>query len=147
MAVKNRKMRKKRGSRTMGRGSHKKARGSGNRGGKGMAGLHKGKWTWVIKYAPDHFGRRGFKLPEEVRQSFATINVGELDELAEELLAKGIARQEKDRIEVDVSRLGVEKVLGSGKVTRALVVRAKKFSSKAVEKITQAGGEAVVLQE
>ncbi len=145
MAIKNRKMRKKRGSRTMGRGSHKKARGSGNRGGKGMAGTHKGKWTWVIKYAPGYFGRRGFKLPEEVRRSYTTINVGELDEIAEELVTKGVAEKVEDRIEVDVSKLGVQKVLGAGKVSHALVVKAEKFSAKAVEKITQAGGEAVVL--
>ena len=146
MALKNRKIRKKRGSRTVGRGSHKKARGSGNRGGTGMAGTHKGKWTWVIKYAPDHFGRRGFDLPPEVKDVYESINVGELDEIAEELVARGIAKKAKGRIEVDVTRLGAEKVLGTGRVTRALVVRAKRFSSRAVEKITEAGGEAIVVE-
>jgi|Deesub1362A_J573_1020465.scaffolds.fasta_scaffold01089_20 large subunit ribosomal protein L15 len=146
MALKNRKIRKKRGSRTVGRGSHKKARGSGNRGGTGMAGTHKGKWTWVIKYAPDYFGRRGFDVPEEVKDVYETINVGELDEIAEELVAKGIAREVDGKIEVDVTQLGVEKVLGTGKVTHALVVRARRFSSRAIEKITEAGGEAIVLE-
>jgi len=147
MAIKNRKMRKKRGSRTMGRGSHKKARGAGNRGGTGNAGLHKGKWTWVIKYAPDHFGRRGFDLPREVKDIYDTINVGELDEMADELVARGIATEVEGRIEVDVTKLGVEKVLGSGKVTRALVVKARRFSSKAMEKLAEAGGEAILLGE
>jgi len=146
VALKNRKIRKKRGSRTCGRGSHKKARGSGNRGGTGMAGTHKGKWTWVIKYAPDYFGRRGFDVPEEVKDVYETINIGELDEIAEELVAKGIAREVDGRIEVDVTALNVEKVLGAGKVTRALVVKAPRFSSLAVKKITEAGGEAIVLE-
>jgi large subunit ribosomal protein L15 len=111
-----------------------------------MAGTHKGKWTWVIKYAPDYFGRRGFDVPEEVKDVYETINIGELDEIAEELVAKGIAREVDGRIEVDVTALNVEKVLGAGKVTRALVVKAPRFSSLAVKKITEAGGEAIVLE-
>ena len=145
MALKNRKIRKKRGSRTCGRGSHKKARGAGNRGGTGMAGGLKGKWTWIIKYAPGYFGRRGFDLPPEVKHVYDTINVGELDELVDELLARGIAREVDGKIEVDVTKLNVEKVLGTGRVTRALLVKAPRFSSLAVKKITEAGGEAIVL--
>ncbi len=37
------------------------------------------------------------------------------------------------------------KVLGNGELTKALTVRAQKFSKSAVEKITAAGGSVVVL--
>src|SRR6266571_3554388 len=49
--------RKLRGSRTHGRGK-KHGRGAGGRGGTGMAGLHKHKFKWMIKYDPEHFGPR-----------------------------------------------------------------------------------------
>ncbi len=146
MAHKHRKIRKKIGHRTCGRGSHKKNRGAGNRGGTGMAGTHKGKYTWVVKNAPRYFGRYGFKLPEEVKDIYRSINIGELDEIASELLAEGIAREGSEGLEIDITALGCEKVLGRGKVTRALVVKAPRFSESAVKKIEEAGGKAVVLE-
>ena len=57
MIRKKKKVKKIRGSRTCGEGSHKKRRGAGNKGGRGMAGGHKHKWTWIIKYMPDYFGK------------------------------------------------------------------------------------------
>ena len=40
------------GDRLFGKGDRKNARGSGNRGGRGAAGLCKHKYTWTAKYAP-----------------------------------------------------------------------------------------------
>ncbi|GCC11383.1 50S ribosomal protein L15P [archaeon] len=146
MALKYRKLRRKAGYRSCGRGSHKKNRGAGNRGGKGMAGTHKGKYTWVVKYAPNYFGRHGFKLPEGIRNIYKSINIGELDEIASELLAEGISKVSDDGIEIDITVLGCKKVLGKGKVTRNLVIKAPIFSRTAVEKIEKAGGKAVILE-
>ncbi|MDI6655349.1 MAG: uL15 family ribosomal protein [Candidatus Hydrothermarchaeota archaeon] len=141
MATKHRKIRKKRGSRSCGGGSHKKRRGAGHRGGRGAAGTHKGKWTWVIKYDPEHFGDRGFKLPQLVKHEYAAINVGELDELAER-----IAEKEKRKLIIDVTKLNCEKVLGKGKISKPLVVKALSFSKSALKKIESSGGEAVLLK-
>lgn len=141
MATKHRKIRKKRGSRSCGGGSHKKRRGAGHRGGRGAAGMHKGKWTWVIKYDPGHFGDRGFKLPQAVKHERAAINVGELDELAEK-----IAEKEKGKLIIDVTTLNCEKVLGKGRVSKPLVVKAFGFSKSAIKKIESSGGEAVPLK-
>lgn len=91
MARKDRKIHKKRGSRTSGHGHHNKNRGAGNRGGVGMAGTHKGKWTWIVKYKPDHFGRRGFVIPREAKNVYASINVGTIDEFLPQLIEEGIA--------------------------------------------------------
>ncbi|MEM4427493.1 MAG: 50S ribosomal protein L15, partial [Zestosphaera sp.] len=41
-----------RGSRTHGYGRVGQHRKAGSRGGRGAAGLHKHKWTWVVKYHP-----------------------------------------------------------------------------------------------
>jgi large subunit ribosomal protein L15 len=144
MAQKSRKIRRMRGTRTCGGGSHKKSRGAGNRGGKGMAGTHKGKWTWVIKYDPGHFGRRGFDVPKAVKNTYSSINVGELDQMAETLLEKKLAVKEKGALAIDVGALGFEKVLGRGKVTKALVVKAGSFSESAQRKLEDHGGKAVI---
>ncbi len=146
MARKHRKYRKKLGQRTCGKGSHKKNRGSGNRGGTGRAGGWKSKWTYVVKYEPDRFGRHGFKLPDEVKNVYSSINIGEIDERIDELLEKGIAKEVEEGIEVDVSAMGFDKVLGGGKVTRALIVKAGMFSESAVRKIEESGGKAVVIE-
>ena len=58
---------KYRGSRTHGRGK-KAGRGAGLKGGKGNAGLHKHRFTYMIKYMPNHFGRRGFVPPGKRRE-------------------------------------------------------------------------------
>ncbi len=142
MARADRKIRKKRGSRTCGKGSHKKHRGAGSRGGKGMAGTHKHKMTWVIKHDPRHFGRYGFKLPPEVKSKVKTVNVGELEDLAK---AHGVKKGKK--IILDLASLGYDKVLGKGMVTKALVVKAQKFTEKALKKIESAGGKAESLLE
>jgi large subunit ribosomal protein L15 len=140
------KVRKFRGHRSYGYGSHKKARGGGNRGGRGMAGRHKHKWSYVVKYEPDYFGKRGFKIPQAIQKDIKAINLKELDERAEQLLEEKIAVKEDDKIKINVLKLGCEKVLGSGKLSRPLIVEAKYFSEQAVKKLEKSGGKAVKVE-
>ncbi|MEE8168030.1 MAG: uL15 family ribosomal protein [Candidatus Hydrothermarchaeales archaeon] len=151
MARKNRKIRKQRGSRSCGEGSNKRHRGAGNRGGVGMAGTHKSKWTWVIKHAPDHFGRSGFKIPSKAKHVLNAINLWQIEEIAnkaevmgEEKEALGIGR-EGGKLVIDVTEFDYDKVLGKGTITRPLVVKAGSFSKIAEEKIKGAGGNAIVI--
>ncbi len=147
MARKNRKIHKKRGSRTSGHGHHNKNRGSGNRGGVGKAGGHKGKWSWVIKNYPDYFGRHGFDLPVESKNVYRSINIGTLDEALDELLKDGVAVKKGKGFEVDLTKTGYSKVLGSGQISKSLTIRAGAFSSRAVEKIEKAGGKVILALE
>ena len=145
MARNDRKVRKKAGSRTCGHGSHKKNRGAGNRGGRGRAGSYKGKWTYIAAYEDNYFGRpKGFKVP--TKESYVAINVGDLDEMAGKLLKDGIAKKKGGKIEIDVAKLDIKKVLGRGKVTRPLRVKAAVFSDSAKKKLADAEGEAVPLE-
>lgn len=145
MAHKSRKIRKKRGTRTCGAGHHNKNRGAGNKGGRGMAGGHKGKWTWIIKYKPNHFGRSGFDVPKAVKNEYNSINIGDIDENIDRLVKEGLAKKAKGKISIDVTNLDCEKVLGRGKVSNALSVRAHSFSESAVKKIEASGGEAITI--
>ena len=143
MIRKKKKVKKMRGSRTCGYGSHKKHRGAGNKGGRGMAGSSDHKWTWIIKYKPGYFGKYGFSRHPSLIKDLETINVGEL----EEIVLKNPDKFEKEdgKYVVDVIELGYEKVLGKGKVTVPMIVKAVEISEKAREKIEAAGGEVVEL--
>lgn len=140
---KRKKVRTQRGTRTYGRGCAKRGRGSGERGGTGLSGGHKQKWSYVLKHMPNHFGKHGFKRPPAVQREVRAINVGELDERLEELLRLGMAKQEGEKFVIDVGKFGFDKVLGGGQVTRPLEVMAKEFVDSAKRKLEEAGGRAI----
>lgn len=140
---KKKKVRKFRGKRSYGYGSHKKHRGGGSRGGRGKAGLHKHKWSYTVKYAPEHFGKRGFKRPKGIVKRVESINLKELDQIAESLIEQKLAEKEGDKIKINVSNLGFQKVLGSGKLTKPLIIEAKYFSKLAIKKLEKSNGQAV----
>jgi len=144
MVVRRRRKSKKRlGSRTYGRGCAKRGRGSGEKGGKGLSGGHKQKWSYFLKYMPEYFGKHGFVRPPEVRTKVNAIDVGEIDERLDELIQQGIAKQEEKKFVVDVRKLGFDKVLGGGHVTHPLEITAGNFSEHAKRKLEEAGGKAV----
>ncbi|MEM1508762.1 MAG: uL15 family ribosomal protein [Thermofilaceae archaeon] len=135
-----------RGSRTHGWGRVGQHRRSGRKGGRGRAGFHKHKWTWVMVYAKEMFGKHGFSRPLSILPNWKIINVGELDEMAEELVKHGLAKIEEGKIYVDVSTLGYNKVGGRGKVTKPLVIFALKATENAVRKLEEAGGSFINLK-
>jgi large subunit ribosomal protein L15 len=131
-----------RGMRTHGRGK-KAGRGAGLHGGTGNAGLHKHKVMMMLKYDRDHFGRHGFKRPQEVVSAKITMNVGEVQESIDKLVADGYAEVKGDRTVVDLSKMGVDKLLGSGNVSQKLEIVVAESSAKAKEKVQSAGGAIV----
>ncbi|TMA04338.1 MAG: 50S ribosomal protein L15 [Methanobacteriota archaeon] len=134
--------RKLRGSRTHGRGK-KHGRGAGGRGGTGMAGLHKHKFKWMIKYDPDHFGRHGFTRHAQPRET-NSIDLEDLVHRIAEFESAGHARKDNARIDVDLTAAGIHKLLGSGRVTMAMRITVAKASPTAVAKVSGAGGEVVL---
>jgi len=129
-----------RGSRTHGRGM-KRGRGAGLRGGRGNAGLHKHKYSYTVKYMPDHFGRHGFKRPQSKVGTAITINVGDLEEQLAFFAKDGNASEEKGVFTVDLEKLGIDKLLGRGTLTKNVRVKVKQASARAVEKVESAGGK------
>jgi len=141
MAHKNRKTQKKRGSRTHGYGNTQKHRGAGSRGGRGMAGSKKHKWTYVSKYLPDYFGRSGFRRPSCQVKEKSAVNIGYLSQNADKLVENGFLRKEKDAYVVNLSDKGVGKLLGAGPVAKKFIVEVGECSQKAKQKIEAAGGQ------
>jgi len=130
-----RKVRKMRGSKTHGYGSKKKHRGAGSRGGRGYAGSHKHKWTYIVKYEPDHFGKHGFVSRKQLyrKRRHKEINVGELEELAAKL---GVKSGEL----LDLASLGYTKLLGKGSIETPFIVKIASFTPRAKEKLESVGG-------
>ncbi|MCS7115432.1 MAG: uL15 family ribosomal protein [Nitrososphaerota archaeon] len=140
MPHKLRKIRKKRGSRTQGYGRVGQHRKSGSKGMR-KAGRHKHGWSYVVKYEPEYFGKKGFTSPKSLRQTMKAINVGELDEMAEKFKSE----DRGGRFFIDLESLGYTKLLGAGKVTKPMVIKVASYSKSAAEKIKEAGGE--ILEE
>lgn len=145
MPHKLRKTRKLRGSRTHGWGQVGQHRKHGMKGGRGKAGGHKHKWTYIVKYEPDYFSRRGFRCPTG-RGELKTINLGELDELVDRLVEENKLNMEEGKYVVDLEKLGYEKLLGEGEVSKPLIVKTKFYSKLAEKKIQDVGGQLVKLE-
>jgi large subunit ribosomal protein L15 len=127
--------RKFRGLRTHGRGI-KAGRGAGKQGGRGNAGLHKYKFKSMLIYAPDHFGRHGFKRPAQIVEAHGAVNVGELDALLPLLRAAKAVQEEGDAVVADLSKLGIDRLLGSGATERPWKVSVTHATERARMKVT-----------
>ena len=137
MPHKLRKVRKKRGSRTHGYGQV----GQHRKGTKGKAGLHKHRWTYIIKYEPNYFEKRGFTSQKAINRKINVINVGELDELTNKLAAEKKLERKQKKIFLDLDELGYDKLLGMGKIARPMLVKVAAHSEVATKKIEDAGGQ------
>jgi len=132
-----------RGSRTCGGGTHKNRRGAGNRGGRGRAGHRDHRFSHYLLYGEIHNGKHGFVNQTSRREK--TLCVGVLDQMAETLVEEGKASREGDVIVINAEQIGIDKILGSGKVTQKMNISARSFSEQAKVKIEALGGQVLVI--
>lgn len=130
---------KYRGSRTCGGGTHKNRRGAGSRGGRGRAGQRDHRFTHFYQKGELAWGKHGFVCKTSVPVS--ALDIGAIDQMVEALLQEGLASKEGDFIVLDVTDIGIDKVLGGGKVTHKLSLSAQAFSERARTKIEEMGGQ------
>ncbi|MEW6063178.1 MAG: uL15 family ribosomal protein [Nanoarchaeota archaeon] len=137
---KRRKFSRMRGTRTHKWGAKKRHRKSGNRGGFGMAGTgkragHK-KPSILKEYGNTYFGKHGFYSIR--KEKTRAVNLSFIEENFD-----SIANKEKDIYTVNLDKLGYDKLLGGGRLSKKAKIVCKSFSKSAEEKIKDAGGEAV----
>jgi large subunit ribosomal protein L15 len=128
-----------RGHYNHGWGGKKKRRGAGNRGGKGMAGSgkradQKKPSLWKEKY----FGKHGFS-PRTVK-AIKTVNINFLDQNADKFVKLKLATSQDGKYVINLKKLGFDKLLGKGKVTKKLDITADTASKQAIESVKSAGG-------
>jgi len=127
------------GHRSHGRGNVKNRRGSGNRGGRGMAGVDKHKWSWATKhFGGTYFGKVGFTRPS----AHAQVRVAHLYDINQKAVLNKLEKKEgKYVFEFD------GKILATGSVTVPLSIRAASWSRNVEEKLKAAGGAISRLHE
>ena len=145
---KTRKNRKMRGSKTHGWGAMKKHRGAGSRGGRGMAGTGKRgdakkPSIWKDK---KYFGKYGFKRPKKITIKIKAINLKTIEQNLEPLLLKKLIEKKNDSYVIDLKKLGFNKLLSTGKITKKFDIKCEYASKKAIDKIKKSGGD-IVLEE
>ncbi len=123
-----RKHRKMRGSRTQGYGRIGQHRDAGSKGFR-KVGMHKHRWSLASNFDEKYFGKNGFRSPQSLHSKVNTINLNKLDELAQ------------NQTEVNLTEMGYTKLLGTGKITKALTITVPACSASAAEKIQAAGGK------
>jgi large subunit ribosomal protein L15 len=117
------------GSTTHGTGGMKKARGSGHRGGVGMAGTGKRadhKKSLIMNMGEKYFGSTGLKAKPK---NYNVVNVSDLEKLA----------NGKKELKLDTY-----KILGNGEIKVALTIQAHSASKSAISKIKKAGGKVIL---
>ncbi len=140
--TKRKKVRKYRGSKTHGGGSMKKRRGAGSRGGRGRAGSGKRGDSKKPSYWKDwEMGTHGFT--SHSRSVTVAMNVSDLHRELPRLVEQGVATKKGDIYTVDLSVLGVDKLLGAGHIGVSVSVSVAAATPKAKEKVSAAGGSVV----
>jgi large subunit ribosomal protein L15 len=125
-------IRQMRGQGGAGYGGKKKHRGKGSRGGKGWAGSTKHRRSYVYKYAPDHFGYKGFRPPQPKEN--VAINLDGVEKLA------------SGKSEINLTELGYTKLLSRGKLSKPLTITVARASAGAIEAVKAAKGK-LILEE
>ena len=131
---------RQRGSWTHGWGEKKKHRGAGNRGGRGMAGTGKRgdakkPSIWKTRY----FGKFGFVNHQ--KEKIVSQNIGYIESQVEKLAAQKLISKEGDHYIIDSKKLGFNKLLGKGKITKKFKIDVPYASKKAIAVVEKAGGK------
>lgn len=116
----------------MGKTSTRGHKGQNARSGGGVRPAFEGGQTPLFKRLP----KRGFTNVN--RKEFAVVNLGDIEKNfengavvdVEALKTAGLVKKEYEGV----------KILGNGELTKAVTIKAKKFSKAATEKITAVGG-------
>ncbi|HEY7108866.1 MAG TPA: uL15 family ribosomal protein [Nitrososphaeraceae archaeon] len=141
MATRFRKSRKQRGSRYCGWGQIGQHRQSGSRGGVGAAGKHKHFWIRTVIEEPNHFGHSTLNSHNRnVVTKWA--NLRDVSSIMANLGTTG----KENKFELNLSDMGIDKLLGSGSIDKSIVIKVRSASEGARKKIESLGGK-ILLDE
>lgn len=137
-----------RGHKTHGWGAKKKHRGKGHQGGAGMAGTGKRADSkkpsiWKDK---DYFGKHGF-ISKTPNVKINAVNIGYLEQHINKFLSQNLATKDNSAYDVDLKKLGFNKLLGDGRVSIKFKIKTPYASKSAIDKVKEAGGEVTGLIE
>ncbi len=144
MKVKRRKKNTRyRGSRMNRRGYKNRTKGSGNQGGKGMAGTGKRgdqKKTLVLNL----YGNNYFKKDRTTSKArkMPSMSLRTIVEKLSTFVKKGVAKETSGKYEINLDKF---KVIGNEELKMKLIIRARAASESALASVKAAGGEIVLV--
>ena len=116
-------------------------------GGHGNAGGLLHHRTLFDKYHPGYFGKVGmrvFHLKKNIHYRLC-INLDKLISLVQKDVLEQAKNEKNKSLTIDVTKYGYYKVLGKGKLSMAILVKAKFFSRDAEKRIKEAGGVCFII--
>jgi len=151
------KIRKKRGTRTIGYGKVGQHRKKGQRAGAGKTTQwKKSKKSLFLKQKklgfPDsdwRIGKKGFKRPQKIKriENVNAVNVKDLEFKLDKFVEEKVAEKSGEIYSIDLSKMNIQKLIGRGNIHKKVNISVDRASVKAIEKIEAAGGKVVLLQE
>ncbi|MBB5253013.1 uL15 family ribosomal protein [Sulfurisphaera ohwakuensis] len=136
---KEKKSRKYRGYRTHGWGTKGQHRDRGAQGSR-QIGMHKEKWSWLVKYGEGWYGKHGFVNP--TTKIYNAITMRKLQELIEKGEIK--IKDENGKKVIDLTEYRYDKLIGSSGLKIPLVIKVNMASKKAIEKVKELGGQIIL---
>ncbi|MBI4738213.1 uL15 family ribosomal protein [Candidatus Woesearchaeota archaeon] len=136
---------RRRGSHTHGWGAMKKHRGAGNRGGRGNAGTGKraDQKKPSIWGDPDYFGKHGF-VSKSRAPKINAINLRTIDDSLPAWVAAGLANQNNGVFHIDLTKVGYNKLLGSGALHKKCSITVDFSSEQAIQRCASLGSTVTV---
>ena len=130
---------------TSSHGHKKKNRGAGHRGGRGRAGSGKRSSTNLMQLTTgkDFLGKHGFT---SIKNKNKTINLAEIQRSVNSLAEKGVITKTKDVYEIDLIKMGYDKLLSKGNVIDKLNIKVKKATPNAISRVKKAGGKIEIIE-
>ncbi len=151
------KIRKKRGTRTIGYGRVGQHRKTGQRAGRGTTTQwNKSMKSYYYKQKelgfPDpnwKLGFKGFNRPQDMKRihQVNTLNVKDLDLKIELLVQDNIATKSGNTFTINLKDINVQKILGRGEINKKINISVNKASKQAIEKIEAVGGKVTLLTQ
>jgi large subunit ribosomal protein L15 len=159
---------RQRGQSSHGWGHKKKHRGSGHRGGFGLAGtgargdsqksgmlsqstgfLQKFAATRGVKVkdlkkqlsTKDYFGKKGFNSVS--KKPVTTLSLSYIEHNYDVLVETGIISEENKEFVFDATSFGYDKILGKGNFTKKVTIKCKDISASAKTRVEEVGGKVV----
>jgi len=119
------------------------------RGGVGRAGRYRHKKSSLIRnkeFVNMHYvGKKGFtSVPQRMKREGRALNLSQLSNIIDRLIDEKKAQLDGQRVVLDLRQFGFTRLLGGGSISRAVRVTVDHCSESALEKIKDAGGEAIL---
>lgn len=90
-------------------------------------------------------GKKGFtSVPQIRKKTGEAVNLRQLTGMLDRLVDEKKAQLEGKKVILDLKAIGFTKLLGGGSISRPIRVTVDHCSANAIEKIKEAGGEAIL---